>query len=83
MRVEEMIKAGADVPTNGMPCTIHDKWDAKAGKYIEYEKPQLAKNPDNFTFFKITKRKDGSWRTTGSDLYVSLNQWHKYYCWEM
>jgi len=63
-------------------CKIHDEWDAKTGKYIKYEKPQLAKNPDNFTFFKITKRKDGSWRTTGSDLYVSLNQWHKYYCWE-
>lgn len=129
-----MIKAGAAVPTNGMPCTIHyysdaepaqvvkisksgktawirknivtvdpnseggmghqdwvihkdefvkvgQEFDKKTGMYIEYEEPQLAKKPDGFTFFKITKRKDGSWRTTGSDLYISLNQWHKYYDW--
>lgn len=132
MRVEEMIKAGAEVPTNGMPCTIHyysdaepaqvvkisksgktawirknivtvdpnseggmghqdwvihkdefskvgEEWDAKAGKYIDYEEPQLAKKPDGFTFFKITKRKDGCWRTTGSNLFVQLGIARKYF----
>lgn len=31
---------------------------------------------------KITKRKDGKWRETRSNLYVSLGQWHEYYDWE-
>ena len=30
---------------------------------------------------KITKRKNGQWRETGSNCYVALGQWHKYYDW--
>lgn len=47
----------------------------------EYGKPTLADEPDNFSFFKVTKRKNGNWRTCGSDNYVSLGLWHEYYDW--
>lgn len=30
---------------------------------------------------KITKRKNGAWRETGSNCYVALGQWHEYYDW--
>ena len=30
---------------------------------------------------KITKRKNGDWRETGSNCYVALGQWHEYYDW--
>lgn len=30
---------------------------------------------------KITKRKNGDWRATGSNCYVSLGMWHEYYDW--
>ena len=50
-------------------------------KYIEYKEPRLAERPDNYSYFKCTKRKDGKWRTVGSDLYVAMGQWHKHYDW--
>jgi len=31
---------------------------------------------------KVTKRKNGQWRTTGSNCFVVIGQWHKYYDWE-
>ena len=31
---------------------------------------------------KITKRKNGQWRETGSNCFVALGQWKKYYDWE-
>lgn len=31
---------------------------------------------------KITLRKDGKWRESGSNLYVQLGRWRKYYDWE-
>lgn len=30
---------------------------------------------------KITKRRNGDWRETGSSTYVALGQWHEYYDW--
>ena len=30
---------------------------------------------------KITLRRNGKWRETGSNCYVSLGQWHEYYDW--
>lgn len=31
---------------------------------------------------KVTLRKDGKWRSTGTNNYVSIGQWHEYYDWE-
>ena len=30
---------------------------------------------------KITLRRNGQWRETGSNTYVALGQWHEYYDW--
>lgn len=47
----------------------------------EYDEMKLADEPDWSTYFKATLRKNGSYKTVGSDLYVSIGQWHKYYDW--
>lgn len=30
---------------------------------------------------KVTKRRNGDWRETGTNTYVALGQWHEYYDW--
>ena len=30
---------------------------------------------------KVTKRKNGQWRETGSNTFVVIGQWHEYYDW--
>ena len=64
----------------------HQNWLFKEGGFMKIrvdgsEEPQLAEEPDNYTYYKVTKRKNGNWRTTGSDLYVAMGQWHNYYDW--
>ena len=58
----------------------HQNWKFEEGVFMKCG-GKLAEKPDNFSFFKATLRKDGKWRTTGSDLYVAMGQWHKYYDW--
>ena len=69
----------------------HQNWIFKEGDFMkvkhnaitfeDYDEPTLVDKPDNYTFYKVTFRKDGRWRTTGSDIYVAMNQWHNYYDW--
>lgn len=37
--------------------------------------------PDNSSYFKVTLRKNGAWRTVGSSLYVRMGIAQKYYDW--
>lgn len=46
----------------------------------EFERPNVD-NPDGFSYFKVTLRKNGRWRTSKSDLYVQMGIAHKYYDW--
>lgn len=64
----------------------HQEWAFKEGVFEtshtdEQGNLQLAESPDNHTFFKITKRKDGCWRTSKSNIYVCFGQWKYYYDW--
>ena len=47
----------------------HQNWLIHENKFIGDE-------------MRITKRKDGQWRESGSNCYVALSQWKKYYDWE-
>ena len=58
----------------------HQNWKFEEGVFVKC-RGNLAEKPDNYSYFKCTKRKDGKWRTVGSDLYVAMGQWHKYYDW--
>jgi len=64
----------------------HQDWIIKENEFVttcadDDGEPKLADKPDNHSYFKVTKRKDGSWRTVRSNLYVDLNQWKKFYDW--
>ncbi len=64
----------------------HQDWLFKEGDFMtvldrEKKKQVLADKPDNHTYYRVTKRKNGSWRTSGSDLYVCMGQWHNYFDW--
>lgn len=63
----------------------HQNWLFKEGDWMKVwngEEKVLADKPDNHTYYRVTKRKNGSWRTSGSDLYVQMNCWRNYYYWE-
>lgn len=62
---------------------IREYFDKKTGEYVEFDTPQLSPEPDNYSFFKATLRKDGCYRTVGSNLFVQIGISRKYYCWEM
>ena len=64
---------------------IHDNEFVKVAydykNHKSYRKPTLTDSPDNYSYYKATLRKDGKWRTSGSDTYVALGQWYEYYDW--
>lgn len=64
----------------------HQDWLFKEGDFMkvmnrETKELGLIEQPDNYTYYKVTKRKNGAWRTSGSNLYVAMNQWYSYYDW--
>lgn len=59
----------------------HQDWDIHENEFEKYG-GKLAEKPDNYSYFRVTLRKDGSWRTSKSNLYIALGQWHKHYDWE-
>ena len=64
----------------------HQDWLYKEGDFMkvwnhETEKEELAEKPDNYTYYKVTKRKNGAWRTSRSNCYVAFGQWKEYFDW--
>lgn len=69
----------------------HQDWVIHKGEFVkiwsdpktfkDYTEPQLANVPDNYSYYKVTLRKDGSWRTSKSNEYVQLGVAHEYYDW--
>ena len=59
----------------------HQDWVLHENEFVTVEGGELAEEPDNYSYYKATLRKDGCYRTTGSDLFVSIGQWHEYYDW--
>ena len=68
-------------------CGIgHQNWLYKEGDFMKIHssaniESHLAEQPDNYTYYKVTKRKNGEWRTSRSNLYIQMNCWHNYYDW--
>ena len=69
----------------------HQNWNIHENEFVkvrtnfktqeDFENPILIETPDNYSFYKVTQRKNGAWRTSGENLYVALGQWHEYYDW--
>ena len=59
----------------------HQDWVLHENEFEKIGGEALAEEPDGYTYYKATLRKNGSWRTTGSNLYVAIGQWHEYYDW--
>ena len=62
----------------------HQDWVIHENEFMKVRSNQtlcLAEEPDNYTFYKATKRKNGNWRTSGSNLYVQIGVAHEYYDW--
>lgn len=59
----------------------HVEVDPKCEKYMGHQNWLIHENEFEGREMKITLRKDGCWRETGSNIYVTLKQWDEYYDW--
>lgn len=55
--------------------------DPKSSGGIGHQDWLIHENEFEGDEMKITLRRNGKWRESGSDCYVALGQWHEYYDW--